>query len=92
MQVRVSGSIFHRRAIRRNPESEKIRSADALAPLTLPIRRHSRDRILNSFLFNAQNKEGSLFQAFSSADICELEEVPQPQGGEQSVSSRSRRY
>ena len=36
MQVKVSGSIFHRRAIKMNPEREKIRSADALAALTLP--------------------------------------------------------
>ena len=43
MQVKVAGSIFHLRSIKMNPEREKIRSADALAPLTLPTLRQTRD-------------------------------------------------
>ena len=38
-----SGSIFQRRAIKMNPPSEKIRSAEALEALMLPTRRQTRD-------------------------------------------------
>ena len=72
MQFNLSASIFHRGSDIRNPASEKILSAEALAILMVPTRRQTVDNNSKFFRLGAQKEKGSSIQSFNCVIILVL--------------------